>query len=357
MDNIKVSIIVPIFNNEEYIERCLESLINQTHSNIEMICVNDGSTDNSQKILNSYKEKDERVIIINKENGGVSSARNAGIDKAQGTYIMFVDGDDWIELDMVYKLLNEIVENNADIVRCSYVKDYIYKQNVQSMNLGVDKLIIPKEDKRLVYDMFMDTYVLNSMCCQLIKTSIIKDNNIKVSCDYVYGEDARFNQTLYTYIDKVVLIDKPYYHYFYNSNSATTIRSMEKIIKRINDSLALYTGLYDWLKTWNIDDDKNKQKIANRVVKEFICRSKELFTLIDDGYTIDEISKQLKKIWENSELQKSLQINNKSKVITNRIEDKLYIKDIINLKIDKYIQKGIKLYKIKKYIKKLKARN
>ena len=115
MTGIKVSIVVPVYNVEQFLPDCLDSLTNQTLKDIEIICVNDGSPDNSLKILEEYAQNDDRVKIITQENQGVSAARNAGLKTAVGEYIGFVDPDDWIDLDFYSKLYDAIQESNADI--------------------------------------------------------------------------------------------------------------------------------------------------------------------------------------------------------------------------------------------------
>ncbi len=114
-----ISVIVPVYNVENYLKQCLDSILCQTFSNIEIICVNDGSTDGSRRILEEYKRKDSRIIIADKQNGGLSSARNAGMRIARGGFISFVDSDDWIEPDMLEKLYNSIVKLNTDIAICA----------------------------------------------------------------------------------------------------------------------------------------------------------------------------------------------------------------------------------------------
>ena len=115
----EISVIVPVYNVENYLEKCLDTIVNQTFSDIEIVCVNDGSTDNSRKILEKYKENDSRIIIIDKENGGLSSARNAGLKVATGKYISFIDSDDWVDLTMLEKLYQNITSLNTDISICS----------------------------------------------------------------------------------------------------------------------------------------------------------------------------------------------------------------------------------------------
>jgi len=129
--NELISIIVPIYNVEIYLEKCLNSIINQTYKNIEILLINDGSSDNSLRICKKYQKKDKRIVLINKKNGGLSSARNAGIDKASGNYLLFIDSDDYIEIDMIEKLYNNIKSNNADISICNF---FITKKNKDRKN-------------------------------------------------------------------------------------------------------------------------------------------------------------------------------------------------------------------------------
>ena len=122
MNNSLISIIVAIYKVEEYLPKCIESILNQAYKNIELILVNDGSPDNSLEICNEYVIKDARVRVINKDNGGQATARNKALDIANGDYIGFVDGDDWIEIEMYQLLYNTMVAENADIVQCGWYK-------------------------------------------------------------------------------------------------------------------------------------------------------------------------------------------------------------------------------------------
>src|SRR4051794_17458760 len=120
----KISIIVPIYNVEEYLRRCLDSLLTQSLTDIEVIAINDGSPDSSLQILNHYALKDNRLKIIDQSNGGVSSARNAGIEAANGEYIGFVDPDDWVDKEMYKIMYQTAVTEQADIVMCSYMREF-----------------------------------------------------------------------------------------------------------------------------------------------------------------------------------------------------------------------------------------
>ena len=120
--NEKITVIVPVYNVEHYLDKCLDSLINQTYKNLEIIVINDGSTDNSGIICQEYAQKDNRIIYIEKENGGLSDARNVGLDKMTGSYVTFIDSDDWVESDYVEVLYNKLIEYRADIAVGNYCK-------------------------------------------------------------------------------------------------------------------------------------------------------------------------------------------------------------------------------------------
>ena len=121
MSQALISVIIPVYKVEKYLDRCLESIVNQTYKNLEIILIDDGSPDNCPAICDEYAQKDSRIKVIHKANGGVSSARNKGIDVATGDYIGFVDSDDWIEPDMYETLIKNAEQYNSDISRCSYV--------------------------------------------------------------------------------------------------------------------------------------------------------------------------------------------------------------------------------------------
>ena len=120
----KISIIIPVYNTEEYLEKCLDSVLNQTFKDIEIICINDGSPDNSGQLLKRYSEKDERIIILNQQNTGLSDARNNALNLVNSDYLMYVDSDDWIELDTCEIAYQAVIEEQADIILWSYVREF-----------------------------------------------------------------------------------------------------------------------------------------------------------------------------------------------------------------------------------------
>ena len=253
--NVEVSIVLPIYNVEKYLQRCLESLINQTFSNIEIIALNNGSTDKSLEILNHYAYQDKRILVINNENIGVSKARNIGIKKAKGKYIVFVDSDDWIDANMIETLHEAIIDNNCDLAICTYVREFanhskekvfnlpeinIY-EGIQVKNELLRKLVGPIQ-KELANPEYLDA--LGTVWAKMYKASTLKDNNLKfVDLNEIgSGEDTLFNIYVFNEVNKAILLNKPMYHYWReNRNSITSkyitnfIEKRKNYFKYIND--------------------------------------------------------------------------------------------------------------------------
>lgn len=218
MERIKVSVIIPAYNVEKYINRCLESIISQTLKDIEIIVVNDGSTDSTLKKIAIFIEKDERINLINKDNQGVSSARNDGIKMAKGEYIFYIDGDDFIEENTLEELYNYAIRKDLDVV----ISDiYIYK-NKKIINTMKDieiknEEVISAKDYLVKYFNNKGTY---SVCNKLWKKSLYIDNNVFHPKDISYGEDGCTVPRLIINSNKIGKIKKCFYYYCMNEESA-----------------------------------------------------------------------------------------------------------------------------------------
>ena len=213
----KVSIIVPIYNVEKYLSKCIESILSQTYKNIEIILVDDGSPDNSPQICDEYAKKDDRIIVIHKANGGVSLARNAGIDIATGKYIGFVDPDDYIENNMYELMMNKIEEYQANIVICGY--DYINENYTVERHYHIqqDEILTQKQFISMQFDMppTIRHGVVNKLFIAKTLKKIRFPEGINSSEDvYVLAEYTKF-------IKKAVFIHKPLYKNLVRSGSAT----------------------------------------------------------------------------------------------------------------------------------------
>ena len=183
---ILVSIIIPVYNVDKYISSCIESVINQTYKNIELILVDDGSSDKSGEIIDNYIEKDSRIKVIHKKNSGVSAARNTGIDVARGDYICFADGDDWLMEDYVEHLLDLCIDNDADV---AYTKDMFttfYKKQVVSTNTYI---YTPEEatEAILCYNVPIGVY------SKMFKRKFLNQNSIRFDENIYIGEGFNFN--------------------------------------------------------------------------------------------------------------------------------------------------------------------
>lgn len=225
----KVSIIVPIYNAEEFLNRCLKSILNQKLDDIQIILVDDGSSDKSLSICKDFAKSDKRIIVIEKSNGGVSSARNAGIEAALGEYVGFVDPDDWIEPDMYENMYNLAKKKEAEVSICNYINEYIDGSKPNS--LKIHKEILEKEDiNNLIANMIApstinsnETTVMGSVWRSLISNKLIKENGIKFNEDIHLMEDLLFLIETLLKCNKLSITNGLYYHYFRASNSAMNL--------------------------------------------------------------------------------------------------------------------------------------
>ncbi|HNS33024.1 MAG TPA: glycosyltransferase family 2 protein, partial [bacterium] len=209
-----VSIIVPVYNAEKYIEKCSESLLGQSYKNLEIILVDDGSTDASGRMCDGYARKDSRVRVIHKDNGGVSDARNSGMHKVTGKYLCFLDSDDYLEAETIENAVKIAERENVDAVIWSYYADFVdcngklefsrkvsLSNGIYSKN-GVKPL--PANEHLLGIG-----YVWN----KLYRTDIVKKGNNRFLKDISLGEDMLFNCSVLSSAEKIVLVDTPYTHY------------------------------------------------------------------------------------------------------------------------------------------------
>jgi glycosyltransferase involved in cell wall biosynthesis len=266
----KVSIIVPIYNVERYLSRCLDSLFSQRLREIEIIAINDGSTDSSLAILNEYCSKDNRIKVIDQPNRGVSSARNEGLKAAVGEYIGFVDPDDWVEEDMYEMMYNYAICEKADIVMCSYVREFGSHSKVKKFNLpniiryenddvkkNFMRRLIGPINEEMANPELLDAW--GTVWSKLYRREIIKDNGIQFIDLNKIGsnEDNLFNIEVFFNAKSFLFINSPYYHYWRaNSNSITSgfkpdlinqwnylFSYIEKFLKSKNLNHEYYTAL------------------------------------------------------------------------------------------------------------------
>ena len=254
----KVSLILPVYNVAPYLRECLDSCVKQTLSDIEIICINDGSTDNSLEILNEYAIKDKRFTVISQENQGQGIARNKGIDIAKGEYIQFIDPDDWIELNMLEKLYNFAQEKKSNVVKFNFNEYNDYSGKLKNVDF------IQQIKEEFGYDLNETPYYnwrnLKNGCLTKLdlhvwayfyKTDFVKNHNLKFAPNK-HGEDHIFANGAILLTDKIDFLNKYLYYYRSRTGSAVNIQSDNNFCVFDNIELLknfiIEHGLYDELK-------------------------------------------------------------------------------------------------------------
>lgn len=251
----KISIIVPVYNAEKYLHRCIDSILAQTYTDFELLLINDGSKDNSGFICDEYKDKDTRIRVFHKENGGVSSARNLGLDNAKGEWISWVDSDDYIDSTMLDKLYKSAVIDNADITYCNFYM--VWKHAIEKYSL-----------KSSSFDKFK--MLVNWMCepwticwASLIKSSLYNDNKIRFLSEFNYCEDFYMSIVLRYYARKVVHIEDTLYFYNRCNESSVTSASQNALML---DKKKAYLSLLSFFKEKN-EFDRYKKYLYWRIIE------------------------------------------------------------------------------------------
>ena len=267
---IKVSIIVPFYNVENYIEKCLQSLVNQTLKDIEILLVNDGSKDKSETIAKQFVEKyPNKIVYLTKENGGLSDARNYAIPYAKGEYIAFLDSDDYVETNMYEEMYCKAKEEDLDYVECDFLWEY------------PDKTL---ESKGKQYnnkkEMFLYTRVV--AWNKLIKREIIQNNHLEFPKGYRY-EDVEFFYKLLPFIHHYGIVQKPFIHYVQRENSISNVQNM-----RTKEMIDVLGHVITYYKTNNLFEEY-KEEIEYTYARYILCSSMLRMVMIENKKERKEI--------------------------------------------------------------------
>lgn len=262
MEKDLISIIVPIYNVEKYIKRCIDSIIAQTYKNLEIILVDDGSPDDCGKICDAYAKKDTRIKVIHKQNGGLSDARNEGIKVANGKYIGFVDSDDWVHIAMFEQLYKGLIENHADISCCKFIRCIDKVTNIEKK---FNHQIIIYNQMEYLNKFFK----VNSQECvyyawnKLYKRELLEENQYPI---HLTAEDVIGTYKAILKCQKIAEIQSPYYYYYYNENSITGSDFSEKD--------------FDLIKIWNQVVEITKKENTNYLELAKLNRYRIDYTLL-----------------------------------------------------------------------------
>ena len=294
----EISVIVPVYNVENYLEKCLDTIVNQTFSDIEIICVNDGSTDNSRKILEEYKENDSRIIIIDKENGGLSSARNAGLKVATCKYISFIDSDDWVDLTMLEKLYQNITSLNTDISICAVnlydeqeqkIKEAEPYFNLSHFDSSFDGKAFSYNDTK---DFLMDVCVM--AWNKLYRKSFLDECKAKFPEGLIF-EDGPFFFSIFFKTQRVSIVRDFLYYYRINRTGSIVQKGGIKFLDIIDVVNLMYfslekTDIFEYVKyeffhrkaddiiyRYELIPLKLKNKFSKKLKKESILLNESIF--------------------------------------------------------------------------------
>ncbi|MEC5271999.1 glycosyltransferase family 2 protein [Caldifermentibacillus hisashii] len=301
MINKTISVIVPIFNSEKHLYKCIRSIINQTYSLLDIILINDGSTDNSGKICDEMRKVDKRIRVVHSKNNGVSSARNLGIDMARGEFIKFVDSDDFINPDLCENLLNDILKEDADLVICGL--KFLHEHSTKVKNVKVDGLFSLNHFIRENIDR-ISNIIIGSPCNKLYKASIIKERNILFDTDINYAEDLLFNYRYLGAINKVFSTS----NYSYNYNRIVKNSLAQKFREDCFESSNLmYSQTISFLDRQKMNKLIDYSAVYNRFSTLFVSQIEYIYR---SDSTLSRKQRELLIEKEFSDPQKITMINN-----------------------------------------------
>lgn len=215
----KISVIIPVYNVQKFLEKCLKSVVEQQFNNLEIIIIDDGSTDNSLEICKRFKQKDNRIKIIESENYGVSHARNLGIEQITGNYVVFIDSDDYVSIDFISRLHYEIKKENADIIISGITM--VSKNNELKTISDSEERFFYKEDFKKHFEELYDKNLINLQCNKMIKADIVKQ--CRLNENYISGEDYIFNLCVLKLCNSIKTSKNCGYFYRSNSESVSNL--------------------------------------------------------------------------------------------------------------------------------------
>jgi len=312
---VKVSIIVPAYNVESYIEKCLESLVNQTLEEIEIIVVNDGSTDNTKlKIENFLSRYPDKIKYLEKENGGLSDARNFGIPSANGKYIGFIDSDDYVELNMFEKMYKIAKAENSDMVECNFTWEYPKRQRIDTGKIYQN----PKEA-------FIHARVVTWN--KIIKRETLKKANIKFPKGLRY-EDVEFFYKLLPSLNKISFVKEPLVHYIQRDNSIINSQN-----EKVKDIFNVWDNIFKFYKQNNLFQEY-KNEIEYTYTRFLLCSSLLRISKVKNKKirkelqqrTWKELNTNFRKWKENHILKSEKGIKNLYMKSVNKISFKIFCK-------------------------------
>ena len=337
MNNIYLSIIIPVYNGEKYIKRCINSIIDQEIDFMEIIIINDGSADNTKEICEAFVQKHNNIKLINQENQGVSHSRNIGIQNATGKYVMFVDADDYL-VEHSLNNIKDLLKEDIDVLRYSYIL------NNEKMVFD-EKIFDLSANKQKFLNEFFSKTNQNMSWGQAIKKELIKD--IKFNKNIFYGEDELFNCQVYNKCKNIKYTDTVLYNYKQNDDSVSRDYKNSKVKRKIENLICVFNEIMS-----QYEDKGLIRMIENKFLGEIVPQI--MMLTFDKDVSKQEVLKQFEEILNNDVLKKVFQDIKENELTMCRYKSAYkFIKNRETKKLYLYckIYKQIKM--IKQYIKKI----
>lgn len=325
--NSLVSIIVPVYNIASYLDRLMNSLLKQTYNKIEIIIVDDGSSDESLNKCLEYRKSDKRVHVVSQKNSGVSVARNRGISEAQGNFLFFIDGDDYIEKNMVERMLSEM-SFDIDMVICGItIHDQYLRQNQRFKGIATEQLILTMKDLAYNYWDYYELGIINAPWNKLYRKEIIEKYELKFPVGIKMGEDAYFNLSYFMNSSKVKIIKDPLYHYFiYKGQSSKKVNTDHYEMMSFN-----FKQIHLFINEFNgFQNEQNFREDAYQFYRETLYSIKLIYR--SSRYTTREQKKYVNRVINNDSIKIA-----RPKTLEDRLLLPLFRKKSVQL-IHYYIQ-------------------
>ena len=299
-----ISIIVPVYNVEKYLEKCVDSIINQTYKNIEIILVDDGSRDSSGKLCDRYSAIDSRIVVLHKQNEGLSMTRNRGVEIANGDYVMFVDSDDWLDEEICETLLNAITHYGVESAMCTYVREYPEKSIPKLLDIDGKSFSSQEFRRRLCGPVGNELKtpenldVHSTVWGKIYPASAVKKHSF-VDTKEIGTEDMLYNFSLFADVHNIVYINKPMYHYRKSVNTSLTATYKLRLAEQWS---ILYSKVVEIIERERMSDDFYTA-LNNRIAINMIGLG---LNCVQDSARNLEKYRRIKKLFENEDRKKAL---------------------------------------------------
>lgn len=319
---MKVSIIIPVYNCEKFLDKCVDSILKQSYQHWELILIDDGSDDNSLKICKSYQEADSRIKVFSQFNSGPSIARNKGLEIATGTHCLFIDADDWLEYDALAVLNNQVVQSDPQFIFFGYRHDFIENEIVLNSNIHCLKRKRYGSNADFLDDFlyYAQNGAVNPVWNKLYKKSFIEEIQTMFPTDIRYTEDLVFNLKVYQNANNITVIDDLLYHYVCHSKESLSTKFDEN---RINELKFVYNYIFDVIHSWCPQYLNYFQNCLIHEISVFINSMFNKNNAASYKSKIMMIRKITSDLWIQSAIKKAIGLNFRNKIIKVLIDCKM----------------------------------